>query len=135
MMIEVVAGILCQKNQKVLIATRPAGKFCAGFWEFPGGKVEAGERHLEALIREFQEELGIDTRSEHWQLFYQGLGENNVALSFYFADCVGDYAPQGLENQEVCWAEIAQLNPDVFPKPNSYVIELLKQKIKIGAKS
>jgi 8-oxo-dGTP diphosphatase len=43
----------------VLIAERPAGRTMAGLWEFPGGKVEAGERPEETLIRELKEELGI----------------------------------------------------------------------------
>jgi 8-oxo-dGTP diphosphatase len=46
----------------VLIAQRPAGKAMAGLWEFPGGKLEAGETPEQALIRELQEELGISTK-------------------------------------------------------------------------
>jgi 8-oxo-dGTP diphosphatase len=46
----------------VLIAQRPQGKAMAGLWEFPGGKVEPGETPEEALIRELQEELGIETK-------------------------------------------------------------------------
>ena len=47
---------------RVLIARRPEGKALAGLWEFPGGKVEAGERPETALIRELNEELGIDVQ-------------------------------------------------------------------------
>jgi 8-oxo-dGTP diphosphatase len=55
----VAACALVDPDARVLIAQRPAGKSMAGLWEFPGGKVEAGERPEETLIRELREELGI----------------------------------------------------------------------------
>jgi 8-oxo-dGTP diphosphatase len=55
----VAACALVDPDSRVLIAQRPAGKPMAGLWEFPGGKVEAGERPEQTLIRELQEELGI----------------------------------------------------------------------------
>lgn len=56
----VVAVALIDTDGRVLIAQRPEGKQLAGLWEFPGGKVEPGERPEAALIRELKEELGID---------------------------------------------------------------------------
>jgi len=56
----VAAIALVDADGRVLIARRPEGKAMAGLWEFPGGKVEAGERPETALIRELKEELGID---------------------------------------------------------------------------
>jgi 8-oxo-dGTP diphosphatase len=55
----VVAVALVDVDGRVLVSERPAGKQLAGLWEFPGGKVEAGERPEETLIRELAEELGI----------------------------------------------------------------------------
>ncbi|MCJ2061536.1 (deoxy)nucleoside triphosphate pyrophosphohydrolase [Methylobacterium sp. J-088] len=55
----VVAVALIDVDGRVLVSERPAGKQLAGLWEFPGGKVEAGERPEETLIRELAEELGI----------------------------------------------------------------------------
>ena len=55
----VAACALIDADGRVLIAERPSGKPMAGLWEFPGGKVDAGERPEDALIRELQEELGI----------------------------------------------------------------------------
>lgn len=56
--IDVVAAII-EKNGKILLAQRDAGSDQAGLWEFPGGKVEAGESQPQALARELEEELGI----------------------------------------------------------------------------
>lgn len=58
----VVACALVDADRRVLIAQRPMDKAMAGLWEFPGGKVEAGETPEQALIRELQEELGIETQ-------------------------------------------------------------------------
>lgn len=57
--LHVVAGILVAEDGRVLIAQRPRGKAFAGRWEFPGGKVDAGESSRQALVRELAEELGI----------------------------------------------------------------------------
>lgn len=59
----VVACALVDADRRVLIAQRPEGKSLAGLWEFPGGKLEAGETPEGALIRELQEELGIETKT------------------------------------------------------------------------
>jgi 8-oxo-dGTP diphosphatase len=56
----VAAAALTDPDRRVLIAQRPAGKSMAGLWEFPGGKVEAGETCEAALVRELREELGIE---------------------------------------------------------------------------
>jgi 8-oxo-dGTP diphosphatase len=60
----VAACALVDADGRVLIAQRPAGKTMAGLWEFPGGKIEAGERPEETLIRELEEELGITVKQQ-----------------------------------------------------------------------
>jgi 8-oxo-dGTP diphosphatase len=59
----VVAVALVDADNRVLLAQRPEGKALAGLWEFPGGKLEPGERPEEALIRELREELGIEVKA------------------------------------------------------------------------
>lgn len=59
----VVACALVDADGRVLLAERPAHKKMGGLWEFPGGKVEAGETPEEALVRELHEELGIETKT------------------------------------------------------------------------
>ncbi|HVC38257.1 MAG TPA: Nudix family hydrolase [Gammaproteobacteria bacterium] len=61
--IHVVAAVLTDGQNRVLIAQRPAGKSMAGYWEFPGGKLEAGETSLVGLKRELHEELGVTVRN------------------------------------------------------------------------
>ncbi len=59
----VVAVALIDADHRVLVAQRPQGKQLGGLWEFPGGKVDPGERPEQALIRELREELGIEVKA------------------------------------------------------------------------
>jgi len=59
--VEVVAAVIQRPGGEFLLAQRPPGKVYAGYWEFPGGKVEPGEPAAAALVRELHEELGIET--------------------------------------------------------------------------
>lgn len=60
--LDVVAAIILNTQGQILLAQRPEGKHLAGFWEFPGGKIEFGESHEEALHRELLEELNLTVR-------------------------------------------------------------------------
>lgn len=68
--VDVAVGVLLQSDGSFLLTTRPAGKVYAGYWEFPGGKLDAGESVEQALARELHEELGIEVDPgavQHWR--------------------------------------------------------------------
>ena len=67
--VEVAVGVLLRNDSAFLLTSRPAGKVYAGYWEFPGGKVEAGETIEQALRRELREEIGLTLGTVHpWKV-------------------------------------------------------------------
>ena len=116
--IDVAVGILIRPNGDVLLAQRPPGKPYAGYWEFPGGKVEPGETILSALKREFMEELGIDiVNAEPWCGVEHVYAHAHVRLHFYFSRTWHGEA-QSLEGQAFAWqgsVAVAPLLPATIP--------------------
>lgn len=109
--IDVAVGILMKPNGDILFAQRPPGKPYAGYWEFPGGKVEPGESILDALKREFMEELGIAIlAAEPWCGVEHVYPHAHVHLHFYISrEWQGE--PQSLEGQAFAWQGSVQLAP------------------------
>jgi 8-oxo-dGTP diphosphatase len=109
--IKVAAGLILRPDGQLLLAQRPDDKPWAGWWELPGGKIEAGESNLEALARELREELGIQiTNASPWVTYTHEYPKNIVELVF----CrVYGWAgtPIGLENQELAWVDPTQALP------------------------
>lgn len=67
--VDVAVGVLIRPDGRFLLTSRPVGKPYAGYWEFPGGKLESGESVAQALARELQEELGIEVGAVHpWKV-------------------------------------------------------------------
>lgn len=84
---DVAVGVLVRADGAALLADRPAGKPYAGFWEFPGGKIEPGESVTAALARELHEELGIDVdRALPWVVFEFEYPHAHVRLHFRRVD-------------------------------------------------
>lgn len=100
---EVVAAVLVDRLGRYLLARRPAGKPYAGYWEFPGGKVEPGETLQQALVRELREELGIEVRRAFpWITRHFDYPHASVRLRFFrVVDWQG--APRPLEDQLLAW--------------------------------
>ncbi len=113
----VAAALLVDRDGRVLLAKRPPGKKMAGLWEFPGGKVEAGETPERALVRELKEELGIDTATSCFAPagFASHTYDDFHLLMPLFACRVwqGIVAPR--EGQECVWVYPKDL--DKYPMP------------------
>ncbi len=108
-LILVAAGVLRDASGRVLIAQRPDGKHAAGFWEFPGGKIQAGESPLQALCRELAEEIGIVvSAATPLMTFRHSYPERVVELQVFE---VSHYSgePRGLEGQALRWVAVDAL--------------------------
>lgn len=102
-LIEVAAGCLINPAGEVLIAQRPTGKIAAGQWEFPGGKIEAGESAREALLRELREEIGIEVRDARPLICVtHDYSDRRVRLDSWKITC-WDGEPIGRESQALAW--------------------------------
>ena len=103
MAVEVAAAVIQRADGAFLLAQRPAGKVYAGYWEFPGGKVEAGEAADRALARELHEELGIDASTVFpWITRVYAYPHATVRLNFFRVTAwKGDPHPR--ENQQIAW--------------------------------
>jgi 8-oxo-dGTP diphosphatase len=105
----VVAAAIIRKNGCVLLARRSAGQKLAGFWEFPGGKVENGETAEECLARELAEELGILTRiGEKCAESLHQYDHGNLHIVAYLVDCIAG-EPRPSVHDRLEWVTIADM--------------------------
>ena len=122
------AVALIDPDGRVLLAQRPEGKSMAGLWEFPGGKVEAGETPEEGLIRELHEELGIDTWSSCLAplTFASHAYEDFHLLMPLFACRRWNGAPQSKEGQTLKWVKAQDLKKFPMPPADIPLIPILR---------
>ena len=123
----VVAAMIEGEDGRILIAERPTGKFMAGWWEFPGGKVEFGESPEAALAREVREELGIEIEVlDPFHAVNVARTETTaVFVVFYWCRWTGGEL-QLLDAGDVAWVTAEELDGVKFLKSNRPVVEKLK---------
>lgn len=128
-MVEVAVGVLMQADGSFLLTSRPAGKPYAGYWEFPGGKLEAGESIEEALSRELNEELGLTMgEAKAWKVEVVDYPHALVRLHFFkVTQWSGEL--QMKEQQSFAWSVlpvgVSPILPGALP-----VLEWLEQERK-----
>lgn len=122
------AVALIDRDGRVLLAQRPEGKSMAGLWEFPGGKVEAGETPEAALIRELQEELGIDTHTSCLAplTFASHTYEDFHLLMPLFACRKWQGQPEAREGQRLAWVRPNALREYPMPPADIPLIPVLR---------
>lgn len=122
--IEVGCAIIFHEG-RILIAQRNADSSLGGYWEFPGGKREAGESLEECLIREVQEELGVVIQPEKFlRRTFHKYPDKTLALDFYLCKWVSG-EPQALYCQAFQWVDPKELKNFQFPPADKEIIEEL----------
>lgn len=118
--VDVAVGVLVQRDAQgaegqFLLTSRPEGKVYAGYWEFPGGKLEAGETVEQALRRELQEELGITIGAAHpWKIELMDYPHARVRLHFCKVfDWTGEFEMR--EQQAMSWQQLPVQVQPVLP--------------------
>ena len=127
-MVIVSAVALIDGDGRVLVQQRPPGKALAGLWEFPGGKVEPGERPEEALARELEEELGISTDEAcraPAAFASHSLGDEHLLL-LLFACRKWRGVPRPLAASALRWARVVELHALEMPPADLPLIGLLE---------
>lgn len=127
----VVAAALVNENNEVLLAQRPPGKRLAGKWEFPGGKVEAGETPEAALARELHEELGITVNSKDLEPFW--FLSHDYVQEFGFHLLMPVYLcrrwkgkPHPNEHTAIVWKRPAQMHEMPMIEADAELVDKLK---------
>ena len=124
----VAAAALTDVDRRVLIAQRPPGKSMAGLWEFPGGKVDAGETPEQALVRELREELGIEVCLECLAPFTfasHAYETFHLLMPLYLcAKWEGEIEPR--EGQTIKWVRASRLRDYPMPPADLPLIPYLR---------
>ena len=124
--VRVVAAAICDNENRVLIARRPDHAHQGGKWEFPGGKIEAGESTRDALCRELNEELAIEpTVFEPLIKIRHGYSDKRVRLDVWRVTRFQG-APYGREGQALAWVKLRDLDDYTFPEANHPIVCALR---------
>ncbi|HSI96333.1 MAG TPA: Nudix family hydrolase, partial [Methylophilaceae bacterium] len=124
--VEAAVAVLRREDGQVLLGQRPEGKPWAGWWEFPGGKIEAGETPFHALQRELHEELGVEAEVAYpWVTRTFDYPERTVKLRFFIVhQWRGE--PHGRENQQLSWQDLAAVDVGPLLPANAPILDALR---------
>ena len=124
--IDVAAGVIWSEG-RFLAVRRPPGTSMAGYWEFPGGKVEPGENAERALVRELQEELGVTPRAiDFWRAMRHDYPHVSVRLHFFHVRAVQG-VPHPRAGQELAWVDPAgECDLTFLPADEDILAELMQ---------
>lgn len=134
--IHVVAGIVWQPQapRRFLIAQRLKGKHLQDYWEFPGGKLEAGESPWQALQRELEEEINIvPTRATPFMQVYYRYPERNVLLDTWMIEEYSGEVASG-ERQLLHWIEVTEADRYRLPPADIPIIEAIRNSATAGTR-
>jgi mutator protein MutT len=122
----VVTAAVVERDGTLLVTRRHAGVHLEGYWEFPGGKCDAGETLAACLARELREELDVDARIGH-EVFTttHAYPERCVELHFFRCQLLGEPRPQ--LGQEMRWVRREELQSLEFPPADAELIRVLRQ--------
>ncbi len=124
--IHVAVGVVLNNQNQVLLAKRPSHLHQGGKWEFPGGKVESGETSSQALIRELKEEVNlIVIATSPLMTISHDYSDKEVFLDIHMVNGYSGLA-EGLEGQQVLWANVDKLREYDFPEANTPIIDKLQ---------
>lgn len=132
--VAVAVGVILNEGRQILLARRPDDKHQGGLWEFPGGKIEAGESTPEALVRELAEELGLqlETRcmSALTEVRFQ-YPDKAVRLDVWCVELTTEQAGQahGAEGQPIVWVDAEALAGYEFPAANEPIVTAVRKKL------
>jgi 8-oxo-dGTP diphosphatase len=123
----VVAAVIRDTDDRVLLTKRPPGSHMEGLWEFPGGKVDDGEAPRDALARELHEELGLEVRVEQPITFAVHEEPGLRILLLFYAVSIAAGEPRGREGQAVRWVPAAQLPSYPTPPADAEIVRWLAE--------
>jgi 8-oxo-dGTP diphosphatase len=123
--LDVVAGALFDADGRVLIAQRPPGKALAGRWEFPGGKLHAGESPYAGLVRELREELGVVVHAAERLLRYPHAYPDRTVWLDLWTVSAWSGEPRGLDGQAFKWVAPRRLHEEDILEADWPMIEAL----------
>jgi mutator protein MutT len=130
----VVVAAVIERADQILVTERRPGSHLGGHWEFPGGKVEHGETHVECLQREMREELGVVTEVGP-ELLSTRFDYPGRTVELHFRQCVLREEPTPMLGQRMEWVPRAQLHARTFPPADRELIDLLvKSESKTGGR-